>query len=168
MHEKRSKIDFFVNFRKLQKKLPICKKKFTKILNSVRAVVTDIEKKVKRRSRNFFGMDLGGRSVLQVPHIKTTAGKFFRRIRPIPLTWKCININYEPSEELREWQKRENDYVHMWHIPKNRKILKNHENRFLAVGAPYCYILRLIQILQNVPKLRFSDSARKKEPVSCP
>ena len=53
MHEKRSKIDFFVNFRKLQKKLPICKKKYAKILNSVRAVVTDVEKKVKPRNRIF-------------------------------------------------------------------------------------------------------------------
>ena len=55
MHEKRSKIDFFVNFRKLQKKLPICKKKYVKILNSVRAVVTDVEKKVKSNNRIFFG-----------------------------------------------------------------------------------------------------------------
>ena len=63
MHQKTLKIDFFPIFRNLQKKLPFCKKKFTKILNSVRAVVTDIEKKVKRRSRNFFGMDLGERPV---------------------------------------------------------------------------------------------------------
>ena len=63
MHEKRSKIDFFVNFRKLQKKLPICKKKYAKILNSVRAVVTDVEKKVKRRGRNFFGSHLDQQSV---------------------------------------------------------------------------------------------------------
>ena len=64
MHEKRSKIDFFVNFRKLQKKLPICKKKYAKILNSVRAVVTDVEKKVKRRGRNFFGSHLDQQSVI--------------------------------------------------------------------------------------------------------
>ena len=66
MHEKRSKIDFFVNFQKLQKKMPICKKKFTKILNSVRAVVTDIEKKVKRRIRNFFGSHLDQQSVVKI------------------------------------------------------------------------------------------------------
>ena len=50
---------FFAIFRNLQKKLPICKKKYIKILNSVRAVVTDVEKKVKRRIRIFFGFDLG-------------------------------------------------------------------------------------------------------------
>ena len=66
MHEKRSKIDFFVNFRKLQKKLPICKKKYAKILNGVRAVVTDVEKKVKRRGRNFFGSHLDQQSVEKI------------------------------------------------------------------------------------------------------
>ena len=44
MHEKWSKIDFFVNFRKLQKKLPICKKRYTEILGVARAVVTIVEK----------------------------------------------------------------------------------------------------------------------------
>ena len=55
MHEKSFKIDFFANFRKLQKKLPIYKKKYTKILNAARAVVTSGEKKVKSRNRIFFG-----------------------------------------------------------------------------------------------------------------
>ena len=55
MHEKWFKIDFFANFRKLQKKLPICKKKYTKILNVARAVVTNVEKKVKSTNRIFFG-----------------------------------------------------------------------------------------------------------------
>ena len=47
MHEKRSKIDFFVNFRKLQKKLHICKKKYAEILRTGNAVVKNVEKKVK-------------------------------------------------------------------------------------------------------------------------
>ena len=55
MHEKRFKIEFFANFRKLQKKLPICKKKYAEILNVARAVVKNVEKKVKPRSRIFFG-----------------------------------------------------------------------------------------------------------------
>ena len=54
MHEKWFKIHFFANFRKLQKKLPICKKKYTKILNVARAVVTNVEKKVKSTNRIFF------------------------------------------------------------------------------------------------------------------
>ena len=53
MHEKLFKIDFFANFRKLQKKLPIFKKKYTKILNVARAVVTSGEKIVKSRDRIF-------------------------------------------------------------------------------------------------------------------
>ena len=63
MHEKRSKIDFFANFRKLQKKLPICKKKYAEILNTARAVVTIAEKKVKRRNRIFFSAHLEEQSV---------------------------------------------------------------------------------------------------------
>ena len=55
MHEKCFKIDFFVNFRKLQKKLPICKKKYAEILDVDRAVVTSVEKKFKSTSRIFFG-----------------------------------------------------------------------------------------------------------------
>ena len=57
MHEKCFKIIFFANFRKLQKKLPICKKKYTKILNSVHAVVTDDlirRKKGQIKKHNFF------------------------------------------------------------------------------------------------------------------
>ena len=50
-----SKSLFFVNFRKLQKKLPICKKKFAEILNVARAVVTNVEKKSNRHNRIFFG-----------------------------------------------------------------------------------------------------------------
>ena len=54
MHEKRFKIDFFANFRKLQKKLPICKKRYAEILNVARAVVTSVEKKSNRHNRIFF------------------------------------------------------------------------------------------------------------------
>ena len=54
MHEKCFKITFFAIFRKLQKKLSICKKKFVKILNVARAVVANVEKKVKPRNRIFF------------------------------------------------------------------------------------------------------------------
>ena len=54
MHEKWSKIDFFANFRKLQKKPRICKKRYGKILNVARAVVTSVEKKVKPIIRIFF------------------------------------------------------------------------------------------------------------------
>ena len=54
MHEKWLKINFFANFRKLQKKLPICKKKYAEILHTTRAVVTNVEKKVKPINRIFF------------------------------------------------------------------------------------------------------------------
>ena len=40
MHEKRFKIDFFANFRKLQKKLLVCKKRYAEILHVARTVVT--------------------------------------------------------------------------------------------------------------------------------
>ena len=53
MHEKRSKIDFFVNFRKLQKKLPICRKRYAEILHVGSAVVKNVEKKVKPIIRIF-------------------------------------------------------------------------------------------------------------------
>ena len=53
MHEKRFKIDFFADFRKLKKKLPICKKRYAEILNVARAVVTIVEKNEKRRNRVF-------------------------------------------------------------------------------------------------------------------
>ena len=55
MHQKTPKIDFFVIFRNLQKKLPICKKKYAKILNSVRAVVTDVENRQNGTSEGFLG-----------------------------------------------------------------------------------------------------------------
>ena len=55
MHEKCFKITFFANFRNLQKKLPICKKKYAEILNVARAVVTNVEKKVKSTFGIFFG-----------------------------------------------------------------------------------------------------------------
>ncbi len=54
MHEKCSKIDFFANFRKLQKKLPICKKRYAEILRTGGAVVTNVEKKSKTEEQNFF------------------------------------------------------------------------------------------------------------------
>ena len=67
MHEKRSKIDFFVNFRKLQKKLPICKKRYAEILNVARTVVTNVEKNEKRIGRNFFGSHFEEQSVVVSP-----------------------------------------------------------------------------------------------------
>ena len=60
MHEKRAKIDFFVNFRKLQKELPICKKRYAEILHALRAVVTIVEKKSKTAKQNFFWFAFGG------------------------------------------------------------------------------------------------------------
>ena len=54
MHEKRSKIDFFANFRKLQKKLLICKKRYAEILHNGGAVVINVEKRVKSIFRIFF------------------------------------------------------------------------------------------------------------------
>ena len=55
MHEKRFKIDFFSNFRKLQKKLPFPGKPYGSIRETSRAVVTIVEKKVKSTNRIFFG-----------------------------------------------------------------------------------------------------------------
>ena len=52
MHEKRFKIYFFANFRKLQKKLLICKKRYAEILNVARAVVTSVEKKSNRHTES--------------------------------------------------------------------------------------------------------------------
>ena len=63
MHEKCFKIDFFAKFRKLQKKLHICKKKYAEILHTGGAVVTNVEKKVKSIFRIFFGLDLEEQSV---------------------------------------------------------------------------------------------------------
>ena len=55
MHKKCFKINLFSKIRKLQKKLPICKKKYAEILHTTRAVVTNVEKKVKSTNRIFFG-----------------------------------------------------------------------------------------------------------------
>ena len=55
MHEKCFKIDFFAIFRKLQKKLPICKKRYAEILHNGGAVVTNVEIKSNRHNRIFFG-----------------------------------------------------------------------------------------------------------------
>ena len=63
MHTKSPKIIFFANFRKLQEKPPISKKKYAEILNVARAVVTSVEKNEKRRNRIFFGSHLEERSV---------------------------------------------------------------------------------------------------------
>ena len=60
MHEKRFKIDFFANFRKLQKKLPICKKRYVEILHLARAVVVIVEKNEKRIDRIFFWFPFRG------------------------------------------------------------------------------------------------------------
>ena len=45
MHEKCFKIDFFAIFRKLQKKLPICKKRYAEILHNGVFVVINVENK---------------------------------------------------------------------------------------------------------------------------
>ena len=50
MHEKWSKIDFFANFRKLQKKLPIGKKRYAEILRTGGAIVRNVEKKYNQSS----------------------------------------------------------------------------------------------------------------------
>ena len=63
MHEKCFKIDLFANFRKLQKKLPICKKKYGEILHVARAVVMSVEKNEKRVDRIFFGSHFKQQSV---------------------------------------------------------------------------------------------------------
>ena len=80
MHEKRFKIDFFVNFRKLQKKLPICKKKYAEILHVARAVVTIVEKNEKRRNRMFFGSHFEEQSVVSFSRYYLT--KFFHTCFP--------------------------------------------------------------------------------------
>ena len=54
MLEKCFKIDFFVNFRKLQKKLPIFKKKYAEILHVPRVVVTIVEKMKNGTTENFW------------------------------------------------------------------------------------------------------------------
>ena len=64
MHEKCSKINFFANFQKRQKKLPICKKRYAEILNVARTVVTIVEKNEKWNGRNFFGSHLEEQSVI--------------------------------------------------------------------------------------------------------
>ena len=63
MDEKRFKIYFFANFRKFQKKLPICKKRYAEILNVARAVVVIVEKNEKRIDRIFFGSHFEEQSV---------------------------------------------------------------------------------------------------------
>ena len=73
MPQKTLKIDFFAVFRNLQEKVTICKKKYAKILNSVRAVVTDVEKKVKPIFRIFFG------SAKVAPDCNTKAHKLNER-----------------------------------------------------------------------------------------
>ena len=65
MHTKSPKIVFFANFRKLQKKPPISKKKYAEILHVARAVVTSVEKNEKRVDRIFFGLHLEEQSVDQ-------------------------------------------------------------------------------------------------------
>ena len=65
--EKRFKIDFFANFRKLQKKLPICKKMYAEILNVARAVVTNVEKNSNRYSEFFLVPQKSRQSVVFSP-----------------------------------------------------------------------------------------------------
>ena len=72
MHEKRSKIDFFANFQKLQKKLPICKKRYAEILRTGGAIVRNVEKKVKSIVRIFFGSTFG------VPGCSSILHKMFK------------------------------------------------------------------------------------------
>ena len=59
MHEKCFKIDFFANFRKFQKNLPFCKKKYAKILSTVRAVVTDLKKSQTAKQKQIWSQVLG-------------------------------------------------------------------------------------------------------------
>ena len=68
MHEKCFKIDFFAIFRKLQKKLPICKKRYAEILHNGGAVVTYVGKNEKPVDRIFFGLDLEEQSVNKKIH----------------------------------------------------------------------------------------------------
>ena len=99
MHEKRFKIDFFANFRRLQKKLPICKKRYDEILHVARAVVTIVEKKVKRRNRIFFGSLLEEQSVVQVYKdrlifdIIHVSSFHFQNGRHFLIVWKLIEIS---------------------------------------------------------------------------
>ena len=88
MHEKRFKIDFFANFRKLQKKLPICKKRYAEILNVFRTVVRNVEKKVKSTFRIFFT------SAKVAPDCNITASTFqkFGAIRPVISDLKCFHF----------------------------------------------------------------------------
>ncbi len=68
MHEKCSKIDFFANFRKLQKKLPICKKRYAEILRTGGAVVTNVEKKSETAKLIFFQFADFGRKCTPCAH----------------------------------------------------------------------------------------------------
>ena len=80
MHEICFKIDFFAIFRKLQKKLLICKKRYAEILNVARAVVVIVEKNEKRIDRIFFGSHFEEQSVINTPMglIRQDFGKTFR------------------------------------------------------------------------------------------
>ena len=79
MHTKSPKIVFFANFRKLQKKPPISKKKYAEILNVARAVVTSVEKNEKRVGRIFFGSHFEEQSVVCV-HTYIIFGHYLRSI----------------------------------------------------------------------------------------
>ena len=75
MHEKRSKIDFFVNFRKLQKKLIIGKKRYAEILHVGSAVVKNVEKKSNQESEFFLVPQKSRQTVVEA----TTETSFCRR-----------------------------------------------------------------------------------------
>ena len=86
MHQKTLEIDFFVIFRNLQKKLPICKKKYAKILKSVRAVVTDVENRQngtseQKKSSRFCVTDCSILYMYTTPKIKNSLmGQLFFQI----------------------------------------------------------------------------------------
>ena len=99
MHEKWFKIAFFANFRKLQKKLLICKKKYTKILHAARAVVTNVEKKVKSNNRIFFG------SAKVAPDCRSVVLEKNFDISCDPLTRRILAISTQNALILTDFSK---------------------------------------------------------------
>ena len=72
MHEKCSEIDFFANFRKLQKKLAICKKRYAEILHVGSAVAKNVEKKSQIEHQNFFVVPQKSRQTVMQPQLLLT------------------------------------------------------------------------------------------------
>ena len=96
MHEIIFKIDFFAIFRKLQKKLPICKKKYAKILNVARAVVARVEKNQKRSNRKKSGLKFWEQTVTKIP--KSTSPKFPKVAHKSFQKTKISNFSLELQE----------------------------------------------------------------------